>query len=106
MKNINFYCIGVAASLLLLISQTSLAVNPRSQTTWKIVEKSLTELLNSGWKMISHDTNRAKTSGYQSQAAYDQQTHTFTLYKDGKYIICLISEPRPDYAFSYCRELN
>jgi hypothetical protein len=106
MKNINFYCIGVAASLLLLTSQVSLATAPRSKTTWRIVEKSLSELLDSGWKMTGHGTNRAKTSGYHGVSQYDQVAYTFTLYRDGKYIMCIIAEPSPDNAYSYCRALN
>jgi hypothetical protein len=78
----------------------------RNKTTWRVVDKGMDELLNSGWKMMNHGSNRVKTSGYGQNYPYDQETYTFTLYKDGKFILCLIPEPRPDNSYSYCRQLN
>jgi hypothetical protein len=81
------------------------AGNGYTKTPWKTTEKSLGELLSSGWKIVGH-------TGYRvivlpaTLSASDSQTLSYILHKDGKYINCFVINPRPDDAYSGCREIN
>jgi hypothetical protein len=105
-KNLIFCGIGLSAISWIATISPSLSETLSNTTMWKPVDKSLTELLNSGWKIIGHGTNRVATSGYIGVIAYDEVTYTFVLYKDGKNITCLVGEPRPGNTVSRCRQLN
>jgi hypothetical protein len=90
-----------------MIGNVSMAATPRSSTTWKVVGKSLNELLDSGWKMINYSSHRIVTSpGTSGNLLHDEETYSYILFKDGKYINCFIENPRPDNAYSICRQLN
>ncbi len=74
-------------------------------TKWERVETSLTDLLNGGWQIIGTSSNRAAYRVYGS-SEYDEKTHTFTLAKSGKYIICVTVNPVDPVAQAGCRKLN
>jgi hypothetical protein len=74
---------------------------------WNVVNKSLTELLNDGWKPVSQSSDRAAIATTGGVGAFDEQTFGYLLVKNGKYITCLITDPKViDGAYSRCRALN
>jgi hypothetical protein len=74
-------------------------------TTWANVDSSMAQLLNSGWKIVSQAVYRVVVIAPNNNA--DDTTFTYTLYKDGKYITCLLDDPKPPIANkSGCRRLN
>jgi hypothetical protein len=76
-------------------------------TRWEKVDFSLEQLLNSGWKMSEHSTNRAATAASPGVSATDVETFSFLLSKNGKYTICFMENPSPPVAnAASCRKLN
>jgi hypothetical protein len=75
------------------------------RTSWKIVDKSMAELLNSGWKVVHYSSDRVVILP-GTVSGSDQRSFTYLLYKNGKYINCFLVDPRPDNAYSGCREIN
>lgn len=103
----NFHYASFLAILWLVMGSAAIAATPQNKTVWRIVDKGLNELLDSGWKIISHSSHRIVTSpGTSGNLLYDESTYSYILYKDSKYINCLINDPRPDNAYSKCRQLN
>jgi hypothetical protein len=83
------------------------------QTVWKPVDRSLAELLDDGWQLINQSSTRAVTPFVYGPGpnpnfqGTDYKEFTFTLKKNGKYIICLISSPSATEAsYSRCRAIN
>lgn len=69
-------------------------------TDWVPVQKSMSELLNEGWKIISFND-------YQTEMFSDNITsHAFVLANGNKYIICFLIGPAMNDAKSKCRALN
>jgi hypothetical protein len=89
----------------LMACNIAIAGTPMSRTPWRVIEQSLGELLDSGWKIVSHSSNRVVIAPYTNGAS-DEETHSYILQKNGKYIHCLMKNPRPDNAYSGCRQLN
>lgn len=67
-----------------------------TRTQWTPIEKSMTALLNEGWRLISH----SDTSDSYHRA------FSFVLSKENKLVICLIDKPEANNAASICRALN
>jgi hypothetical protein len=77
------------------------------ETTWEPVGMTLNQLLNSGWQISGHSVYRVATSpGASGYRPYDETQYSFILTKNGKYVICLVLDPRPSMATSACRKLN
>lgn len=75
--------------------------DPNSRATeWAPVDKSLTALLDEGWKIISFNDYQTEMFS-QNVSAY-----TFILSNGGKYILCFIENPEINNANSKCRALN
>lgn len=69
-------------------------------TEWAPVDKSLTTLLDEGWKIISFNN-------YQTEMFNDNvNSYTFILSNGGKYILCFIDNPEINNSNSKCRALN
>ena len=90
---------------------TSLIINNKmafsTPTKWERVNESLEQLLNNGWQIIGHSTNRAATSTSPGVTGYDQTSFSYLLSNKGKYITCYILEPKPPIALTAsCRKLN
>jgi hypothetical protein len=85
-----------------------LAKLPNSQSTmWDVVNKSLTDLLNEGWKPVNQSSNRAAIATTGGRGSFDDETHAFLLFKNGKYITCFITNPSlAKGVYSQCRALN
>jgi hypothetical protein len=77
-------------------------------TMWVPIDKSLTELLNSGWRVTNYSTyvyTMDRRGGLSMTRTYET-THVYLLYKDGKTISCMIVDPERNNSFSRCRQLN
>jgi hypothetical protein len=76
-------------------------------TKWEVVDSSLSQLLDSGWQLFSHGSNRAAFRNAISPGGFDEETFTFILTKNGKYIMCRVTNPQAPVAnLSGCRKLN
>jgi hypothetical protein len=77
-------------------------------TSWKVVNKSMSDLLNSGWRIVSQSAYRVATSTSGGFGSIDEETFIYTIVKDGKFITCIIPNPQrePGVTRSGCRLLN
>jgi hypothetical protein len=76
-------------------------------TLWKSVNSSLSELLNSGWRIIAQSSHRVATVTTNGVGAIDQRTFVFTLSKNDKYITCFVTNPQVNEGGnSNCRLMN
>lgn len=80
---------GLLANLLL----GPFASAQEARTQWAPIEKSLTALLNEGWRIISYSSG-------------DNLVFSFVLMRESKVVICLLNVPKPNDAASRCRALN
>jgi hypothetical protein len=97
-----FSFISIAVLFLLIPQKNAYSV----PTKWEKIELSMSELLDKGWQMTAHGTNRVAANS-NSGGGFDIETFTFTLTKNGKHIICIIQDPRPPIANGAgCRKLN
>jgi hypothetical protein len=97
-----FSFISIAVLSLLIPQKHAYSV----PTRWEKIELSMSELLDKGWQMNAHGTNRVAANS-NSGAGFDIETFTFMLTKNGKHIICIIQDPRPPIANGAgCRKLN
>ena len=69
-------------------------------TDWIPLSQSMTELLNAGWKIISHANYRTEM--------FDPNTESFSfiLTNGDRYVICMIDDPAMNNSTSKCRALN
>jgi hypothetical protein len=96
----------VAISLFFSFQHSALALRYK-ETNWTDTDMSMTELLNGGWKVTNHSTNRAFTFNVAGGFVWDTETYTFMLNKENKYILCFLTDPKPPQAkTSGCRGLN
>jgi hypothetical protein len=90
-------------TVVLAISQGAARAVP---TKWEEVQPSMSELINSGWQISAHGTNRVAANSNAGNG-FDQSQFSFLLTKNGNYIICIADNPRPPIAYSAgCRRLN
>jgi hypothetical protein len=75
-------------------------------TKWERVETSLSELLNSGWQLAGVASNRAAYKNSISPGGLDETEYIFSITKNGKYMICVMSNPTPPVAPAGCRRIN
>lgn len=69
-------------------------------TDWVPIPKSMSELLNEGWKIVGFND-------YQTEMFSDNITsHTFVLANGSKYVICFLIDPAMNDTKSKCRALN
>jgi hypothetical protein len=89
--------------LTLIIQQTAYAL----PTEWGKVNMSMTQLLNSGWQISGHSSNHVAVGNAGSANNYDNAEYTYLLTKSGRYITCILENPRPPIAeVVSCRSLN
>jgi hypothetical protein len=74
-------------------------------TRWEDAKLSLSELLDSGWQLTGHGTNRVAANS-NSGNGFDVQTFSFLLTKSGKHIICILTDPGQPATDAKCRRLN
>jgi hypothetical protein len=98
-----------------LIILTTIICNPISvkassistETKWEVVNSSLSDLLNNGWKVINHSYADARTSSSPGIQGTVERTFTYLLLKNGKYITCSLPNPYPgERNVSGCRLIN
>jgi hypothetical protein len=76
-------------------------------TKWEKVESSLSELLNSGWVLLGVSSSRVAYRNSIGPGGLDEENFTFSLVKNGKYIVCSVGSPQPPIAQSAgCRRIN
>jgi hypothetical protein len=89
--------------LTLTIQQTAYAL----PTEWGKVNMSMTQLLNSGWQISGHSSNHVAVGNAGSANNYNNVEYTYLLIKSGRYITCIVENPRPPIAeVVSCRSLN
>ena len=101
----------------LLILLLAGAAHAQKPTKWEPVEKSLTALLNEGFALTTVSalqTFREASSGGSAggnvfptlSSVPDGYEYNFLLQKQGKWVLCVISNPTSGSAHSRCRSLN
>jgi hypothetical protein len=96
--------ITLLISLLLLTFQGIAQAVP---TEWGKVDISMTQLLNSGWQISGHASNRAAVGNAGAANNYDSIYYTYLLTKNSRYITCIVQDPSPPIAkVVVCRSLN
>jgi hypothetical protein len=95
--------VGFIVVTLNLISQNAAYPVP---SKWEKIETSLSDLLNTGWQLIGIASNRAAYQNSFSPRGFDEETHSFSLTKNGKYIICFTANPSHPVANIGCRKIN
>jgi hypothetical protein len=75
-------------------------------TKWERVETSLSQLLDSGWQLTGIASNRAAYRNSISPGGLDETEYIFSITKNGKYMICVMSNPTPPIAPAGCRRIN
>lgn len=71
-------------------------------TDWIPLSQSMTELLNAGWKIISH-------AHYQTEVFNSNpniESFSFILTNGNRYVICMIDDPVMNNTTTRCRALN
>jgi hypothetical protein len=91
-------------SVILLAPLSEIAYSIPSK--WERVEMSLSDLINNGWQITGHGTNRVATNSING-GNFDLSTFSFLLTKNNSYIICIFENPKPPIAnTTSCRKLN
>jgi hypothetical protein len=103
-KNKIVVLISIFVFLLMIVFQKTAYALP---TEWGKVNMSMTQLLNSGWQISGHSSNRAAVGNAGSANNYDNSEYTYLLTKSGHYITCIVQNPSPPIAnVVACRSLN
>jgi hypothetical protein len=76
-------------------------------SSWTVVNSSLTDLLNSRWKIIAQSSHRVAIVTTNGVGAIDKSTFVYTLSKGNKYITCpLFDPPANKGGYTACRAIN
>jgi hypothetical protein len=76
-------------------------------TKWEDAKINMSDLLNNGWQLIAHSSNRVATSASPGVSSYEEIMFTFILSKNNKYAMCFVENPKPPIAnAASCRKLN
>lgn len=88
------------------------AASAQNATSWEPIEKSMAALLSEGYQIQSTSAMQTMRewcppiAGVSCGAVPDAFEYTFTLARQGKWVICVISNPQAGRAHSRCRALN
>jgi hypothetical protein len=83
------------------------AASITNPTKWEVVDSSLSDLLNDGWKLVNHSYSDARTSSSPGVTGVIERTYTYLLIKNDKYITCHLPNPFPGRRnVSGCRSIN
>jgi hypothetical protein len=75
-------------------------------TKWESIQLSMSDLINGGWQISAHGTNRVAANSSTTNS-FDESQFSFLLTKNGNYIICIADNPKPPIAKNAgCRKLN
>lgn len=75
-------------------------------TKWGEAGMSMSDLIDSGWQVVGHGTNRVAANSNAGNS-FDVRTFSFLLIKGKKYIMCAVENPLPPMAnAASCRKLN
>jgi hypothetical protein len=95
--------------LLLMTANTSLSQTSKSdrQTVWQLVDNSLDELLDDGWKLLDQSITRSVTNPAPGISGVNTTMFSYTLGKNGKHITCIVIDPRSsEIVYSRCFRIN
>jgi hypothetical protein len=93
----------VLATIMLIMFQGAAHAVP---TKWEAIQLSMSELINSGWQISAHGTNRVAANSSTTNS-FDESQFSFLLTKNGNYILCIADNPKPPIAKNAgCRKLN
>jgi hypothetical protein len=96
---------GLTITLISVLASQNIAYS--IPTRWEQINVSLNDLLNSGWQLLGVSSNRVAFRNSISPGGLDEETYTFTLVKNGKYIVCAMTNPYSPVATSAaCRKIN
>jgi hypothetical protein len=100
---------NISLSLFLLVA-LSVWITPKPAysipTKWGEAGMSMSDLIDSGWQVIGHGTNRVAANSNAGNG-FDLRTFSFLLVKGNKYIMCAVENPLPPIAnAASCRKLN
>jgi hypothetical protein len=106
--------IKLAATILLLlaipfspVTSVSQSSTSERQTVWKVVNNSLSELLDNGWKLLDQSISRVATNPAPGISGVDSTIISYTLAKNGKHVTCVVYNPRSTEAtYSKCFWIN
>jgi hypothetical protein len=102
--NVSFKAIiTLSFSVILLLTVQNSAHS--KLTKWEDAKLSLSELLDSGWQLTGHGTNRVAANS-NSGNGFDVQTFSFLLIRGNKHIICILTDPGQPSTDAKCRRLN
>jgi hypothetical protein len=88
------------------VAQTN-SQNPNFKSTpWTVVNNSLAELLDGGWKVVAQSTFRVAMPRTGGIGFIDDTSFVYTVSKNGKYITCILTNPTPNNGNGGCRLLN
>jgi hypothetical protein len=97
------FCCLIVFSFSLFFQNTAYSI----PTQWEKVEVSLGELLSNGWQLLGTSSNRVAYQNSFSPGGFDETTFVYSLTKNGKYITCYLSNPKPPIAQTAgCRKIN
>jgi hypothetical protein len=115
MKNISACLSSITLILtsVIFVFNNNISVQAQTRTlyptNWINVNKSLTDLLNDGWNIVSQSSYRVVTTTPNGAVGIDESRHLYTISKNGKFITCFLDNPKTDIrvgATSGCRLLN
>jgi hypothetical protein len=77
------------------------------QTVWQLVDNSLDELLDDGWKLLDQSITRSVTNPAPGISGVNTTMFSYTLGKNGKHITCIVIDPRSsEIVYSRCFRIN
>ncbi len=75
-------------------------------TKWEKIDVSMSELLNSGWRISGHSSSRTAFNNGTIDR-FDEITYTFLLTKNNDYVFCNTVNPsQPKANLAACRKIN
>jgi hypothetical protein len=92
----------LAATLILMFQSAAYSIPSK----WEKTETSLTELLNSGWQLMGMASNRVAYQNSFGPGGLNEETYSFFITKNGKYIVCIAPSPVSPVTNIGCRKLN
>jgi hypothetical protein len=96
---------GLTIALISILTSQNIAYS--IPTRWEKIDVSLSDLLDSGWQLLGVSSNRVAYRNSISPGGLDEETYTFSLVKNGKYIVCAMTNPYSPIATSAaCRKIN
>jgi hypothetical protein len=69
-------CVCIVFTIWIMVCNIAIAATPQSKTTWRVVDTSLSGLLDSGWKIIGYSSHRVVIAPYTNGAS-DESIYSY-----------------------------